>query len=36
METSRESDVIITLGAGDVYKISDLVAKNFQSLKVKN
>lgn len=36
IETSRESDVIITLGAGDVYKISDLVAENFQEFKAKS
>ncbi|MGH1467650.1 MAG: UDP-N-acetylmuramate--L-alanine ligase [Bdellovibrionales bacterium] len=35
IKTSREGDVIITLGAGDVYKIGDLVAANFKEVRSK-
>jgi UDP-N-acetylmuramate--alanine ligase len=31
IKSSKPGDVIITLGAGDVYKISELVAKNFMN-----
>lgn len=33
IETAKKGDVIITLGAGDVYKISDLIVQKFKALR---
>lgn len=33
IKSSREGDVIITLGAGDVYKISESIADNFKEIR---
>ncbi len=35
IKTSRQGDVIITLGAGDIYKVGELVAKNFREVRSK-
>lgn len=35
IKSSKAGDVIITLGAGDVYKISDLIAQNFKEVRAK-
>ncbi len=35
IKTSRQGDVIISLGAGDVYKVTDLIVKDFKAVRLE-